>query len=68
MAGSNRLQTEAAVITPPAKPSIMPRARAPISPRKKNTVAAPRAVIQKINWVPARAQRKTEVMKKALRS
>ena len=55
MAGSSRLHTEAAVITPAAKPSMARWNRGFGSPERKNTVAAPRVVIKKVNPVPRAA-------------
>ena len=56
MAGSSRLHTEAAVITPAAKPSSVRRNRGLGSPVRKNTMAAPRAVIPKVKPVPRAAR------------
>ena len=56
MAGSSKLHTEAAVITPPAKPSIAFWFPGFGSPDTKNTAAAPRTVIKKVNPVPAAAR------------
>ena len=55
MAGSSKLHTEAAVLTPAATPSTPCRpCRAP-SAGRKNTAAAPRVVIKKVNSVPSAA-------------
>ena len=55
MAGSSRLHTAAAVITPAANPSITLCTRSFGVPRKKKTVAAPSVVMAKVNPVPAAA-------------
>ena len=55
MAGRMRLHTLAAVITPAAKPSSAPCARSHTLRAKKNTVAAPSAVIRNVKDVPSRA-------------
>ena len=55
MAGSSKLHTEAAVITPAANPSIHRCQRLWCSPARKNTIPAPRAVIVKVKSVPAAA-------------
>lgn len=56
MAGSSRLQTLAAVITPAAKPSIVRWNWGRGSSTKKNTTAAPKVVIRKVKPVPKAAQ------------
>ncbi len=50
-----RLHTLAAIITPAAKPSSAPCARSHTLRAKKNTVAAPSAVIRNVKDVPSRA-------------
>ena len=55
MAGRMRLHTLAAVITPAAKPSSAPCARSQTARAKKNTVAAPSAVIRNVKDVPSHA-------------
>ena len=55
MAGRMRLHTLAAIITPAAKPSSAPCARSHTLRAKKNTVAAPSAVIRNVKDVPSRA-------------
>ena len=55
MAGISRLHTEAATITPAAKPRKIRWAPAVTRLRKKNTMAAPRAVIKQVNPVPPAA-------------
>ena len=56
MAGSSRLHTEAAVITPAAKPSMARWDRGRGAPGRKNTTAAPRVVIRQVKPVPRAAQ------------
>jgi hypothetical protein len=56
MAGINSDHTEAAIITPAAKPRKALCTFFPISFLKMNTTLAPRAVIKKVNPVPAAAQ------------
>ena len=56
IAGSSRLHTAAAVITPAAKPSIRRCQRLWPSPVRIKTVPAPRAVIMKVKSVPKDAQ------------
>lgn len=56
MAGSSRLQTLAAVITPAAKPSMVRWNWGRGSSTKKNTTAAPKVVIRKVKPVPKAAQ------------
>lgn len=58
MAGIKRLHTEAATITPAAKPKNTRWIFLFISPRKKNTKAAPSIVIKKVNPVPVEAHSK----------
>ena len=55
MAGMSRLQTDAAVITPAAKPRKARCAVGLTDPRKKKTSDAPRAVMKKVKPVPAAA-------------
>ena len=56
MAGSSRLNTDAAVITPAANPRKI-RCILPLTLlRNKNTREAPKAVIKKVNPVAAAAQ------------
>ena len=57
MAGSSRLNTDAATITPAAKPRNTRCSPACTDPRKKNTVPAPRAVMRKVKPVPPAAHR-----------
>jgi hypothetical protein len=57
MAGISRDQTEAAIMTPPAKPKNNLRTSADISLRKKNTTAAPSAVIKNVPPVPRSANK-----------
>ena len=47
-------------VTPPEKPSSSSCPAALVRSPQKNTSAAPSEVMQKRNWVPARAQRKSE--------
>ena len=56
MAGISRDQTDAAIITPAANPRKIRWAEAVTCLRKKNTTAAPREVIRKVNPVPPAAQ------------
>ena len=56
IAGSSRLHTEAAVITPAAKPSITRWMVWEFFLRNKKTTAAPAAVIRAVKPVPAAAQ------------
>ena len=53
MAGINRLQTEAAIITPAAKPRKILWIKAFTVLRKKKTIDAPKAVIKKVKPVPS---------------
>ena len=62
IAGSSRLHTLAAVITPAAKPMSAFWNAAPVSLAKKNTIAAPSVVIRKVNPVPSAAYRKDCIM------
>ena len=55
MAGISKLHTEAATITPAANPKKIRWAPAVTRFRKKNTMADPRAVMKKVNPVPAAA-------------
>ena len=56
MAGSSRLHTDAAVITPAANPSMPRRVWGWGTPAKKNTTAAPNVVIKQVKPVPRAAQ------------
>ena len=55
-AGSSKLHTLAAVMTPAAKPSMARWNWGRGSSAKKNTTAAPRVVIRKVKPVPSAAQ------------
>ena len=55
IAGISRLQTEAAIITPAAKPINTFCTPPVICLRKKNTIAAPSVVIKNVKPVPADA-------------
>ena len=61
-AGIIMLHTEAASITPAAKPIMTAWSRSFISPAKKNTTAAPSVVIKNIKPVPSEAQAKERSM------
>lgn len=52
MAGSSKLHTAAATMTPAAKPNIARWNRGLGSPAKKNTMAAPSVVIKNVKPVP----------------
>ena len=55
-AGTSRLNTAAALITPPEKPMQSLFMRAPIRLRKKKTSAEPSVVMSMVNIVPHAAQ------------
>ena len=57
MAGINKLQTLAAIMTPAANPRKIDCTFAFISLRKKKTIAAPKVVIRKVKPVPSAANR-----------
>jgi len=56
MAGIRRLQTEAAIMTPAAKPKRIFCVLPLIARRNKNTIAAPATVMRNVKPVPANAQ------------
>ena len=57
MAGMSRLHTDAAIITPAAKPRKMRCTAALSRARNRKTMAAPVAVIRKVKPVPTAAHR-----------
>ena len=66
MAGMSSDHMLEAIITPAAKPSMIRWSTGEAAPRKKNTTAAPAAVIRAVNPVPAAAHNSACVTMKVL--